>query len=313
MSSAKEREEFLELEKTIVNNLLLSRINKDGKEDVHIRYLKEAMKGHNELIKEYFSSKKNIVGPKQEDLDLTSTEDVEELIRKVASDKDEEDLFYDNYRKYMDLLVERKALSKKYNVKKDMIYQTHLISFVSDYEISKRFLELTEWYFAHNEETEHNIEQFVEIATHDSTRLFAFRNEIVGIKTGLELDEECLKGNNRKLLISSMKMRLAGEFWRGNIRMISELYDNEEDFSDVSGVLLFDLINTATFISLAKEYGFEEQDLDVEGLIDRVKNSINFFPTIEGYDSTISELDNMKYNASVLAMKFDNHKRMNLS
>ena len=41
MSSAKEREEFLELEKTIVNNLLLSRINKDGKEDVHIRYLKE--------------------------------------------------------------------------------------------------------------------------------------------------------------------------------------------------------------------------------------------------------------------------------
>ena len=110
-----------------------------------------------------------------------------------------------------------------------------------------------------------------------------------------------------------MKMRLAGEFWRGNIRMISELYDNEEDFSDVSGVLLFDLINTATFISLAKEYGFEEQDLDVEGLIDRVKNSINFFPTIEGYDSTISELDNMKYNASVLAMKFDNHKRMNLS
>ena len=312
MSSAKEREEFLELEKTIVNNLLLSRINKDGKEDVHIRYLKETMKGHNELIKEYFSSKKNIVGPKQEDLDLTSTEDVEELIRKVASDNDE-DPFYDNYRKYMNLLVERKALSKKYNVKKDMIYQTHLISFVSDYEISKRFLELTEWYFAHNEETEHNVEQFVEIATHDSTRLFAFRNEIVGIKTGLELDEECLKGNNRKLLISSMKMRLAGEFWRGNIRMISELYDNEEDFSDVSGVLLFDLINTATFISLAKEYGFEEQDLDVEGLIDRVKNSINFFPTIEGYDSTISELGNMKYNASVLAMKFDNHKRMNLS
>ena len=312
MSSAKEREEFLELEKTIVNNLLLSRINKDGKEDVHIRYLKETMKGHNELIKEYFSSKKNIVGPKQEDLDLTSTEDVEELIRKVASDNDE-DPFYDNYRKYMNLLVERKALSKKYNVKKDMIYQTHLISFVSDYEISKRFLELTEWYFAHNEETEHNVEQFVEIATHDSSRLFAFRNEIVGIKTGLELDEECLKGNNRKLLISSMKMRLAGEFWRGNIRMISELYDNEEDFSDVSGVLLFDLINTATFISLAKEYGFEEQDLDVEGLIDRVKNSINFFPTIEGYDSTISELDNMKYNASVLAMKFDNHKRMNLS
>ncbi len=314
MSSAKERKEFIELERLIIKNFIVSRINKDGKEDVHIKYLREAMKGHNELIKEYFSLKKNIVGPKEDDLDLLSVEDASIAMDRLASRKNEEDPFYDNYRKYMNLLVERKALSKKYNVEKDMKYQSHLISFVSSYEIAKRFLELTQWYFANNEETEHDVEQFAEMATHDSTRLFAYRNEIVGKELGLELDEHCLKGqNNRALLIHILKINLCGEFFRGNINMIKELYNDVEKSPVISGILLFDLLNTATYISLAKEYGFEESDLDVGDTIDRIKRSVNFFPTATGYDATMSELDNMKYNASVLAMKFDNHKRMNLS
>ena len=44
MSSAKERKEFIELERLIIKNFIVSRINKDGKEDVHIKYLREARK-----------------------------------------------------------------------------------------------------------------------------------------------------------------------------------------------------------------------------------------------------------------------------
>lgn len=314
MSTVEERNEFLKLEKTIIKNLLLSRINKDGKEDIHMRYLKEAMKGHNALIKEYFSSKKNLNGPEEMDISLLTEENFDEFVKEAAKNQTEEDHFYALYRDYLNVLMDKQALVKKYTVEKDLKYQRGLISFLAEYEIHKRLLEITEWYFANNEDDKHNIEQFATVLTDDSDRLFVFRNELIGKKIGLDLTAAELNTKvNNALLICSLKMNLCGNISRGNIGMIKALDDDKDRTEAISGIILFDLLVSAATISVAKEYGYEEKDLDIENLTKGIRETVDYFPTAVGYEDNASEVDNLAENAFKLAKKFDNYKTARLS
>ena len=313
MSKAQERNEFIQLEKKIIKNLLISRINKDGKEDVHMRYLKEAMDEHNKLIKAYFASKRNINGPKEPDLDLFSTEDTDELIKKISKSKSNEDYFYVCFREYLHLLMDKKELDKKFNKGKNEEYQKQLFFFSTKYEVAKRLLEITEWYFANNEDTAHNVEQFAGILTQDSDRLFVFRRELMGKTLELTPDEAWLDDKiNRAKLIAIMKTNLLGEYTRCDIQMIKELYDHN-NAEAASGIILYDLLNTAAYISVAKEHGYEEKELDIENMTENSKKAVKHFPRALGYEDIMSELDCMEYTASVIARKFDNYKTARLS
>lgn len=314
MSKAEERTEFIKVEKLMIKNLLLSRINKDGKEDVHMRYLKETMEAHNKLIRDYFASKKNLNGPKEPNIDLFATEDTEELIKKLSKSKKDEDYFYVHFRDYLHLLMDKKDLEKKPNKAKKDEYQNKLFLFATQYEISKRLLEITEWYFANNEDNTHNVEQFADILTQDSDRLFVFRRELMGKTLELTPDETWLNDSmNRAKLIAIMKTNLLGEYTRGDIQMIKDLYDSNSKTEAASGIILYDVLNTAAYISVAKEHGYEESDLDIENMTENSKKAVRNFPRAVGYEDIMSELDCMEYTATIIARKFDNYKTARLS
>ena len=294
MAAENERDASLNKEKSIIKDLLLSRINNDGYKGIYETYLRQTMDVTNALAKEYFDSED------AKEFDYMLTPESKAPVKDAMNNS-----FFEKCYDYMQLFELNKDLGENYSVDKDIDYRRKKMTFVIDYNISKRLLEMIDWYFGVVGDTTHNKEQFVDMVVLDTERVFALRNELTGRSLDFSFDKEELNIRNfRAFLIAMLKIRLCGNYTMVNIEMGKQTDEAKGQKDTMSGALLFQLLNTATFISLAKEYGYTTEDLKLDSLIDAVRKAVMYFPDAQGFVESVSEVDNLVENADSLANRF---------
>lgn len=310
MEAIEERDYYLNKEKDIIKDLLLSRINNDGLQEVHKIYLRQTMGVNNELIRAYFDSeeaKKN----DPTDIPALTKDNLEEFAASVIGKKSPvndplNDSFYKIFYKYLKLSKMKEKIDTDYSIKDDLIYRQQNMSFVAYYELSKRLLEITDWYFGEIGDTEHNKEKFATIVSSDSERTFALRNELTGRDLGLSFNKEDMDlVDNRQYLIAMIKVRLNHDIIFTNLGMIIGIDKNENNKDkEISGTLLFQLLNLASFISVIKEYGYSVEELGLEELVKPIKKLLNDYKDQFQIGDYNDELDHLVENADKLADRF---------
>ena len=294
MAAENERDASLNKEKSIIKDLLLSRINNDGYKEIYETYLRQTMDVTNALAKEYFDSED------AKEFDYMLTPESKAPVKDAMNNS-----FFGKCYDYMQLFELNKDLGENYSVDKDIDYRRKKMTFVIDYNISKRLLEMIDWYFGVVGDTTHNKEQFVDMVVLDAERIFALRNELTGRSLDFNFDKEELNIRNfRAFLIAMLKIRLCGNYTIVNIEMGKQTDEAKGQKDTMSGALLFQLLNTATFISLAKEYGYTTEDLKLDSSIDAVRKAVMYFPDAQGFVESVSEVDNLVENADSLANRF---------
>lgn len=294
MAVENERDASLNKEKSIIKDLLLSRINNDGYKEIYETYLRQTMDVTNALAKEYFDSED------AKEFDYMLTPESKAPVKEAMNNS-----FFEKCYDYMQLFELNKDLGENYSVDKDIDYRRKKMTFVVDYNISKRLLEMIDWYFGAVGDTTHNKEQFVDMVVLDTERVFVLRNELTGRSLDFSFDKEELNIRNfRAFLIAMLKIRLCGNYTMVNIEMGKQTDEAKGQKDTMSGALLFQLLNTATFISLAKEYGYTTEDLKLDSSIDAVRKAVMYFPDAQGFVESVSEVDNLVENANSLANRF---------
>ena len=310
MEAIEERDYYLNKEKDIIKDLLLSRINNDGIQEVHEIYLRQTMGVNNELIRSYFDTeeaKKN----DPTDIPALTKDNLEEFVASVLGKKSPVNdplnkSFYEKFFQYLKLSKMKEKIATDYDIQDDLIYRQQNMSFVAYYELSKRLLEITDWYFDKIGDTEHNKEKYATIVSSDSERTFALRNELTGRDLGLSFDKEDIDLiDNRQYLIAMIKVRLNHDIIFTNLGMIIGIDKNENNKDkEISGTLLFQLLNLAAFISVIKEYGYSVEELGLEELVKPIKKLLNDYKDQFQIGEYNDELDHLIENADKLADRF---------
>ena len=310
MEAIEERDYYLNKEKDIIKDLLLSRINNDGLQEVHEIYLRQTMEVNNELIRSYFDTeeaKKN----DPTDIPALTKDNLEEFVASVLDKKSPVNdplnkSFYEKFFQYLKLSKMKEKIATDYDIQDDLIYRQQNMSFVAYYELSKRLLEITDWYFDKIGDTEHNKEKYATIVSSDSERTFALRNELTGRDLGLSFDKEDIDlVDNRQYLIAMIKVRLNHDIIFTNLGMIIGIDKNENNKDkEISGTLLFQLLNLAAFISVIKEYGYSVEELGLEELVKPIKKLLNDYKDQFQIGEYNDELDHLIENADKLADRF---------
>ena len=310
MEAIEERDYYLNKEKDIIKDLLLSRINNDGIQEVHEIYLRQTMGVNNELIRSYFDTeeaKKN----DPTDIPALTKDNLEEFVASVLGKKSPVNdplnkSFYEKFFQYLKLSKMKEKIATDYDIQDDLIYRQQNMSFVAYYELSKRLLEITDWYFDKIGDTEHNKEKYATIVSSDSERTFALRNELTGRDLGLSFDKEDIDlVDNRQYLIAMIKVRLNHDIIFTNLGMIIGIDKNENNKDkEISGTLLFQLLNLAAFISVIKEYGYSVEELGLEELVKPIKKLLNDYKDQFQIGEYNDELDHLIENADKLADRF---------
>ena len=310
MEAIEERDYYLNKEKDIIKDLLLSRINNDGLQEVHEIYLRQTMGVNNELIRSYFDTeeaKKN----DPTDIPALTKDNLEEFAASVLDKKSPVNdplnkSFYEKFFQYLKLSKMKEKIATDYDIQDDLIYRQQNMSFVAYYELSKRLLEITDWYFDKIGDTEHNKEKYATIVSSDSERTFALRNELTGRDLGLSFDKEDIDlVDNRQYLIAMIKVRLNHDIIFTNLGMIIGIDKNENNKDkEISGTLLFQLLNLAAFISVIKEYGYSVEELGLEELVKPIKKLLNDYKDQFQIGEYNDELDHLIENADKLADRF---------
>ena len=294
MATKSDRDEYLNRERVLIKDLILSRIDDDRYREIYEIYLRQTMDVTNELVKEYFDSEDG-----KEFAASATPEEKRPVDKAMNSD------FFIKCQNYMLLFDMQKELKRDYDLDIDIAYRRKKIKFVVDYNITKRLLEIIDWYFGTVGDTTHNKEQFAEMVALDSERTFALRNELSGRPLDFSFDKDELDIQDfRKFLITSMKSRLYTDYANVNIEMGVAMDEAKGEKESTSGALLFHLLNTAVFISVAKEYGYNAEDLDLNGLADSVRSGLMFYPNAKGFVEAMSEVDHLPENAESLANRF---------
>ena len=145
-------------------------------------------------------------------------------------------------------------------------------------------------------------EGFATLVSTDSERAFALRNELTGNGLDLTLDKADLEEDvTSYFLLSMLKIKLCHDFTISNNKMILDIHESEEREEVTSGTTLFLLLNTVAYITLAKEYGFITDQLDINRHVEQTKRMLSNFPHSIGYESAMGELDHLIDNADNLA------------
>ena len=309
MEDINERDEYLEKERNIIKDLLLSKINKDGYEEIYKRYLRQTTSISNKLIIDYFNSREP--EEKEELSDLFTTKSY------PVNNSTSEDI-YEKYDEYIDIYNSKKKLDENYSIEADLDYRHNLMRFTANYNISKRLLEITEWYFNTVSDDNHSKEQLVDIITMDGERMFALRDVLSDKEMGLNFDKEVVDiTDNIPFLVTLLNMRLCHDCTMANIRLIKEI--SEENKDALSGTLLFHVLNTASFLSFIKEHDCPIDQLDLNHTANSIRKLINDYKDDNeisvpiDFPETLNEIDNIIANADFLSTKFNNQKSKRLN
>lgn len=301
MEAIDEKDKYLDKEKKIIQNLILSMINNDGYEEIHKIFLSQTADINNKWIIEFFDSRE--LEDKETKKINTDSYPVNDLTNKEL---------YDKFDAYIHLFNTKEKLKKYYNLYEDLDYRNDLINFVINYKVSKRILEITKWYFDNNEDIVHDRELFSRLVSMDGERLFALRNILTDKEIELDFDKEDLNiVGNRSDLMTTLHMRLARDYLLANIILISEAsIDLKKAFT---GTMLFHLLNTSAFLSVAKEYGFSTEELDLETIIKSARIAVECYEddsktTKNDYLSYVNEVETLIENADNISTKFNNQK-----
>lgn len=302
MEEINERDEYLDKEREIIKNLILSTINKDGYEEIYRRYLRQTSDVSNRLIKEFFDER----GPVEKDEFYMGQE------MYPVNNSSSEDI-YEKYDEYIDIFYAKKKLDENYDIDADIEYRQKKNNFVAFYNISKRLLEMTEWYFDKYEDTDHNKEQFVETMLMDGERMFAFRGILTDKEIEIDLNKEDLDIlDSRALLMSLSLMRLCHDYTMANIRLIKEMSEGNSDA--LSGTMLFHALNTAAFLSIAKEYELPLNQFDLDHINDSIVKLMNDYKEDDSIKKTdyfsdaVSESNKLLEIADCLSNAFNKQK-----
>ena len=311
MEKFNERDFYLDKEKEIIKDLIISKIKNDGHQELLELYLRQTMKVNNELVREYFDSEE---GKKYNPNYLLGSGTIDELLEqhnKLIKPVDGimNDSFYDCFYNYINLSNLKEKLKENYSVDADLESREREILFVTNYNISKRLNEITDWYFNTIGDTTHNIDKFADLVTYDSRRVFALRNELTNRDLGLDFEKDNLYlTDNRAYLLAMVKMRLVHDYTLANIRMIKDLDDAAGKKDATSGTLLFHLLNTAAFISVMKELGYTMDELKTEDMVRATTEAIANYPEVYNKEESILEASKLIENAEKLADQYLSEK-----
>ncbi len=313
--SKKERNELVEKEKELIKKIIVSRINNDGYDDLYVEGLRQIIEQNNEVITDFFTSKEgkeyidSVLAEEKEHKgleDITTTIDSKEPTNDISSNS-----FYKLFCDYIAISDSTKSWNEDYdngehyNINEEFNTKFKSLTFINDYFLGKRLLEVTDWFFNTFGDVHHDKEGFAALVSNDSERAFALRNELTGNGLELTLDSEDLEVDiTSYYLLSMLKMKLCHDFTMANNKLIKDLYESEEREEVTSGTTLFLLLNTTAYISLAKEYGFIPDQLSIEPLVKQTKNVLNYFPRSIGYEEAMGELDHLIDNADNLAESY---------
>ena len=304
MEDLNEKDEYLNKERNIIKDLILSKINKDGYEEIYKIYLRQTEEINNSFIKEFFDTRE----PVEEDGFYNPAS----YDAYPVSDSDNKDL-YEKFDEYLGIFRAKEKLDKNYTIDDDLDYRQSLICFVANYNISKRLYEITKWYFDNDEDTDHDKEFLTRLITMDSERLFALRNILADKELGLDFDREDLDiPDVRDFMVSFFKLRLAHDYFLSNIILINEM--NTDSNKALSTAMLFHTLNTSAFLSVAKEYGCTIEQLDLENVVNSARIAVNSFSDdsevvkSEDYLNATIEVEGIISTANNIADSFNNQK-----
>ena len=294
MDTINERDYYLDKEKEIIRDLLLSKINNDGHTEILQLYLRQTMNVNNELVREYFDSRK--------EKDSVQEQSAEKPVKGLMNDS-----FYECFDKYIQLSKLKDQLSCDYKLEDDIEYRQKEMVFVTNYNISKRISEITDWYFNNIGDIYHNKYKFADLVSNDSGRVFALRNHLTNKDLDLDFNKDNMDiTDSRALLLSWIKMRLIHDYTLTNIEMIKDIDAAKGKKDAVSGILLFHLLNTAAYISVMKELGFNMEELDLAHLAKTTNKALISFSEEEVYnrEEYVDEVNHLIENAERIADKY---------
>ena len=304
-----ERNELVEKEKELIKKIIVSRINNDGYDDLYVEGLKQIIDQNNEAIADFFESdegKEYIDSVLREDKGL---EDVDSLLnKKQPTDNVQNSSFYKLFCDYLSVADSTRDWNKDYEMGEHYLVEEELdrkfksLTFINNYYLGKRLMEVTDWFFNVFGDTDHDKEGFATLVSTDSERAFALRNELTGNGLELTLDRDDLEEDTtRFFLLSMLKMKLCHDYTSANNKIAMDIYECKEEKEVTSGSLLFLLLNTTAYISLAKEYGFTAEQLEIEPLKNETKKVLKLFPHAKGQENALGEVDHLLENAENLA------------
>ena len=304
----KERKELVEKEKELIKKIIISRINNDGYEDLYVEGLKQIMEQNNEVIRDFFESNEG-----KEYIDSVLNEDkefkgLEDITAEDFKDDDKNDPYYRLLCDYISISKPTKSwneeyeMGEQYTLKEELNQKFKSLTFINSYYLGKRLMEVTDWFFNVFGDVDHDKEGFATLVSQNTARAFSLRNELTGNGLELTLDREDLEFDiTSYYLLSLLRMDLTHDFTMANNKLIKDIFESEEREEVTSGTLLFLLLNTTAYISLAKEYGFITDQLTIEPLKEQTKKLLSNFPRSIGYENAMGELDHLIDNADNLA------------
>lgn len=298
----RERKELVEKEKDLIKKIVVSRINNDGNEDLYVEGLKQIIDQNNEAIEDFFLSNEGI-----EYIDAVLAED-DSIDEKEPTNDVTSNMFYKLFCDYLSVSNPIKSwnedyeMGEHYAVKEELDRKFKSLTFINNYYLGKRLMEVTDWFFNVFGDTDHDKEGFATLVSTDSERAFALRNELTGNGLDLTLDKADLEEDvTSYFLLSMLKIKLCHDFTISNNKMILDIHESEEREEVTSGTTLFLLLNTVAYITLAKEYGFITDQLDINRHVEQTKRMLSNFPHSIGYENAMGELDHLIDNADNLA------------
>ena len=298
----RERNELVEKEKDLIKKIIVSRINNDGNEDLYVEGLKQIIEQNNEAIEDFFLSNEGL-----EYIDSVLSKD-DNIDDKQPTDNVTSNMFYKLFCDYLSVSNPTKIwnddyeMGEHYAIKEELDRKFKSLTFINTYYLGKRLMEVTDWFFNVFGDTDHDKEGFATLVSVNSGRAFALRNELTGNGLELTLDQADLEEDvTSYFLLSLLKMDLCHDFTTANNKTVMDIYESEEKETDISGTTLFLLLNTIAYISLAKEYGFIADQLDINRHVEQTKRVLSNYPNTIGYESAMGELDHLIDNADNLA------------
>ena len=145
MEKINERDYYLNLEKDIIKDILLSKIRNDGHQELLELYLRQTMNVNNELVREYFDSD---AGRNYNPNILSKTGTIDNLLEEYNKQEKPvkglmNDSFYECFYNYIQLSNLKEKLKERYSINDDLECREREIIFVTNYNVSKRLSEIT--------------------------------------------------------------------------------------------------------------------------------------------------------------------------